>query len=249
MKLKSLGEDVLFRRIISASFALSVVSMIIIAVTERRCPCFAASCFEEFLVIFKFPFQVFAAGLALAAIRGMVFRSEQTARQIDETIKQNTFKNYFDHKKDFFDLLKSLEDTYQIIFIDKKTLYEKLFPGNSPANFDIISRGTSGNKSSLEFWVGSYNNAIGSINKNPDNYLSLGNASSFINWLAGFVVDLAQSNIAFSAHPNVYSISAFHDKLHVFGDMKKLNKFPVELSKAISDIGKVYEILVHYCFF
>jgi len=119
--------------------------------------CFSAQCFSNILIYFKFPLSLAAAGITLSGLRAVVFRSEQAARQLDELCRKNTFTDFLDHKKVFFDLLKSIEEENSkwICFKNKEALYRKMFGDNSPTQMDFVS-----NTGVLSDQIKNYNEGI-----------------------------------------------------------------------------------------
>lgn len=246
MNERTLGRDWLFWLCLGVGSLIAIVSTYFILQADGLNACPSYTCFNMSLEIFSFPIQAFSAGLVFAALRGIVFRSEQTARQIEEAIKQNVFKNYFDHSKGFLDVLDSVEQKYSIVFVDKKLMYKRFFPANSPFFFSPKSADTD-NFSPLFPWVERVNSHITDLNKNRLRYLNHSDAAFFVNWLAEFAVSLSEMGLEFKAGEGSCSISEFHDQKHIFKDIKVLNRFPENLEDAINDLSNIVEIVSGYC--
>ncbi|WP_108947038.1 hypothetical protein [Shewanella halifaxensis] len=88
----------------------------------------------EFL---KIPLILASLVFPAVAIVTSNHRSAQTLEQIVITHRQNTFSNYYSHRKAFFELLDSLEKDLSIKFYDKNKLYSGLFPNNSTLNVEV----------------------------------------------------------------------------------------------------------------
>jgi hypothetical protein len=74
----------------------------------------------------------------------LIFRSEQTARQIALSSQQirttsdnNLFNNFIAHKKEFIELLNGYEEDQNCKIKGKRQLYSKLYPHNNPSNLDF----------------------------------------------------------------------------------------------------------------
>jgi len=90
------------------------------------------------LETFKLPIGIIAAGLSLLLLFATQHRSEQLLEQInvghkalEESIKQNTLKNYYDSINDFE---KYISDNYLSDILEiknKRQLYKAFFPKNS----------------------------------------------------------------------------------------------------------------------
>jgi len=102
---------------------------------------FSGSCLNNFLDNMKFPMTLITATFALAGFWALIFRSNQTQKQIQVTIDNNTFNNFIAHKKEFNEILKEIEDQYKCIIIDKSFIYKKIFPENSPTSMTFKSNG------------------------------------------------------------------------------------------------------------
>lgn len=101
-------------------------------------PTFLPTCLETLFNNMKIPLGILTATVTIAGFWTLLFRSEQTAKQIEVTIENNIYKNYIDHKKDFFLLLKTIEDELGGKFIDSTAFYYRLFPTNSRLSFSPI---------------------------------------------------------------------------------------------------------------
>lgn len=254
MNEKTLGQDRWFRLILVMFGLIGLISMVAIALSEKRCPCFKAECFEEFLLLFKFPFQVFGAGLAVAAVRGVVFRSEQTAKQISlsdgqvkESIKQNSFKNYFDHKKDFDGFLDGLESEYGIRFIKKSNLYSQIFPKNGFDYFSPNSEEKNSDSSIVLSWQERFSSQITDINDNPK-YLfdSEPETSLFVLWLRNLAETLIYVKINISEMSGYLSVE--YDEQERFGvEGSQYNFFPEDLFNYLEHVADILDSLMDYC--
>ena len=247
MKEMTLGQDGWFWSFIGLGAAAALISLGFIIFSDNLTWCGNSTCFTDALEIFKFPIQAFTAGIALATLRALVFRSEQTAkqienslRQIDEAKNQNTYKNYFDHKKDFYDFLASLEDDFGIKFRNVHEMYGYLFPKNTPNNFSVLSHSLDSSKSPLEFWVEKYNAVIASM---KTDLLERNNSAMYVGWLRHLVS--AMDKVKFPE--GGFSVNSLHDKSGVFIGFESWNNFPDPLYISVERVGEMFEALIRYC--
>lgn len=104
-------------------------------------PIFSGYCLNNFSNNMKFPMALITATFALAGFWALIFRSNQTQKQIQITIDNNTFNNFIAHKNEFNEILKEIEERYKCIIIEKSFLYEQIFPENSPTSMTFESDG------------------------------------------------------------------------------------------------------------
>lgn len=104
--------------------------------------CIRPECFNNVLVIFDVPIKVATAGVALAGLYALVFRSRQTALQIEtaenaleEASRNNTYANYRAHKAEVFDEFDRIAEKRGFSVVQKNGLYRELFPLNGPQYF------------------------------------------------------------------------------------------------------------------
>ncbi|WP_444922227.1 hypothetical protein ACJJID_07895 [Microbulbifer sp. CnH-101-G] len=91
--------------------------------------------------IYKFPIAVFSLALPFTAFIATNHRSAQSAESLKRVELQNSFSNYFTHRKEFFDLLSELETKLKITFSDTGALYQNCFPRNKKIEFNIDPTG------------------------------------------------------------------------------------------------------------
>ena len=120
---------------------------------------FLPHCLENLVSNMRVPIGILTVTLTLLGFWALIFRSGQTARQIELTsnqieltINHNTFTNFLAHKKAFMELLGGLEEEYEVRFSNKENLYRKLFPRNAPNNVDF-----TGHEEGVIFLIGRYN--------------------------------------------------------------------------------------------
>ncbi|WP_318465446.1 hypothetical protein [Photobacterium leiognathi] len=103
--------------------------------------CFKPECFTNFLTYYAFPFKAATATAAILGIVAMLHKSKQTAeqialstQQIQTTINQNQYLNYFSHLKDFKEQINGLDLTI-LKPEPNNNAYKLIFPNNAPSNF------------------------------------------------------------------------------------------------------------------
>ncbi|WP_444912284.1 hypothetical protein [Microbulbifer sp. PAAF003] len=99
--------------------------------------CPSSKCLNNYLIYHQPIIKVATALIAIATIIGLIFRTNQTAYQMEHEHRKTIFSHYFEHKKMFFDALKNLEKEHGIRFKEKNSLYSLWFTKNAIDNFDI----------------------------------------------------------------------------------------------------------------
>lgn len=131
---KKLSSDFSFNLAFWGGVILGLLLSLVIAYLNHNNLdwCSKPECFSNLLAIYDFPIKVAVALITLSGIRALVFRSEQSAIQIEETEKQNIFSNYVAHRCEFFNVLKKIESEKSVNFYESQELYSRFFPSNSP---------------------------------------------------------------------------------------------------------------------
>ena len=134
--MKQLYQDRWFQVFLYCGLIIGFAIGIIILLFSNLELCFTAICFSNILIIFKFPLAVISSGIALAAFRSVMFRSEQAAKQMQELIRKNKFSDFLEHKKEFIRFTSEIESEQEgnLYFANKDVLYSNLFPKNNPQN-------------------------------------------------------------------------------------------------------------------
>lgn len=137
MKNTKLSEDTLLLSIALITISLVFTSILAILIMGDLKICWHYQCFTEILDIFKLPISFAAAGLAGAAFRATIFKSNQTQFQLTQTAQQNVFRNYIDHKNEFIEMLEKFEKVNNVKILDKTRVYRGLFPNNNTTNMEF----------------------------------------------------------------------------------------------------------------
>lgn len=120
--------------------------------------CFKVVCINYLYELFKIPLWILATALPLTGLVAAYHRSVQSARQIEETIKNNNFANYYKHIEKFHDRFKNLRmdtrDNRRVKpeFGDLDSLYVAVYPFNFSYKFNPIYK--KDEKSGLEVALG-----------------------------------------------------------------------------------------------
>jgi hypothetical protein len=88
-------------------------------------------CLNNFLPAMKLPIGILTATVTLVGIWSLIFRSQQTAKQIELTLQSNTYDQYRAHKNDFKEVLDDLEKSFKVSFINPFRLYQLIYPNNN----------------------------------------------------------------------------------------------------------------------
>lgn len=244
-RLRTLGQDCLFRTVLIVGGVFCSILVAWIGYQSREslnCLCRSHECFSEFLNIFKFPISIAMATLTLAGFVAVIFRSQQTAIQIQETINQNTFKNYIDHKKQFMEILKGFEEQYEVSFFSKDALYIKLFPFNSPVCVEFESRSLDSEKSALELWINNYNKHVKLFNSLHEEGI---NQRQLAEWMAHYIVNLFDLHLSFVGQHTYATVSSPFKRYFV--DDKKFQVYPKNLNNSFYIIENIFNSLCSFC--
>ncbi|WP_173496492.1 hypothetical protein [Shewanella sp. ISTPL2] len=119
-------------------FTMSSISIIINDVLEYDSKlCASNICFSTSL--FSFPIDVAKATVALLALAALLHKSEETQYQIKISISQNTYSNYFHHRKIINEELDSKLLDSDVKIVSFNSFYNLLFPKNKPNKFEFTS--------------------------------------------------------------------------------------------------------------
>lgn len=104
--------------------------------------------------VFKVPIWIAGLGLVLGGFVVTIFGSRKTYLQFQETLRQNTFKNYIDHFDQFDKAIKRLEqqEYYEDIkpkIFQKESVYKRYFPENNIKRLDISAHASRRKESAV----------------------------------------------------------------------------------------------------
>lgn len=114
---------------LSIKFAIDIY--IVNPLISECYPFYNAECQQILLNTMKLPILTLTATATLVSLWALVFRSQQTAIQIDLTLQNNMYSHYLSHKSEFIEVLSYLEKTFSITFINPHGLYRRIFPNNN----------------------------------------------------------------------------------------------------------------------
>ncbi|NSM24505.1 hypothetical protein HT094_09180 [Shewanella sp. ZOR0012] len=101
--------------------------------------CGTSKCFSYFVDLFSFPIEIMKATVALLAIVALLHKSEETQYQIKISLSQNTYSNYFHHRKIINEELDSKLLDSDVKIVSFNSFYNLLFPKNKPNKFEFTS--------------------------------------------------------------------------------------------------------------
>ncbi|WP_299660770.1 hypothetical protein [uncultured Psychromonas sp.] len=99
--------------------------------------CSGDNCTEEFVISSYVPSLILTLTITTAGFYALIFRSDQTTKQIAITTENNVFNNFVAHKKEFVELLESFEKDTACTIKNKRGLYKSLFPDNCPTKMSF----------------------------------------------------------------------------------------------------------------
>ncbi|WP_444914479.1 hypothetical protein [Microbulbifer sp. TRSA007] len=179
---------------------------------------------QEFIKYLSPAFKVAAGCIAIIGIISLIFRSEQTARQLDHAKgvleyekNKSSFSSYIEHRNLFEKTIKSIEEDLKIEFKDINTFYSDSFPENEIKNFkiEISAKSTIRKaKAGIETIIEEYTEYIGQ----------------------GFISEAVIIN-HYQKLANIYNMLHVKDhKLYTFNNYRNIN-----FDEAIRAIDKVIE--------
>ena len=236
-----LSSDLIFRISFWGGLGLGLILYVLLVVNNDLVFCFELSCYSGTLEIFSLPLSVVAGGMGPAAFRATIFRSDQTRAQISESILQNKFKNYIDHKKELMSLLDMIESAHGVKITNRPSLYKNLFPKNSPTCVMFESKELDCDRSWLDFQLDEFNeliieyNEIGTKICVNDKFLS---EREVARWLSNYLLLIFKLDITF---PDGLVISDQYKGL--FSDSDELNCIPPSIGNSFYVVSEYFEHL------
>ncbi|AWY01404.1 hypothetical protein A8139_16650 [Marinomonas primoryensis] len=236
-----LSSDLIFIISFWGGLAFGFLLYVLLMFNNDLVFCFDLSCYGRALDIFSLPLSVVAGGMGLAAFRATIFRSNQTRAQISESIVQNKFKNYIDHKKELMSLLDMLESAHGVTITNRPYLYKNLFPKNSPTCVMFDSKDLDCDRSWLDFQLDEFNeliikyNEIGTKICVDDKSLS---AQEVARWLSSYLLLICKLDINFP-----HSLIVSNQYIGLFSDSDKLNRIPPNIGNSFYVVSEYFEHL------
>ncbi len=249
-RVRTLGQDCVFRTLLFFGLLITafvVVWILVIDWDSITFKCESYSCMASIMDVLKLPIAILTAVFAVAGFYAVVFRSQQTSIQIQESLSQNIFKNYMDHKKLFMDILSGLQEQKKIEISNKEQIYAELFPFNSPLYVEFSSRSIDSEKSLIIFWFDEFNSKMAKLDEIFQG--SISNEGRFVHtdvfarWLSGYSSFLLEMHISFAGGAKVTSqIGAKY-----FGGREALMGIPSDLELSFSQMQYVLQTLSRFC--
>lgn len=93
--------------------------------------------FNNFLSIFRLPLGILALLIPIIALLAANHRSSQTKAQLDSTLEQNNFSNYFKHLEEFTLYYREQQPKKSLELLSPRKVYSKLFPLSQSGNYQV----------------------------------------------------------------------------------------------------------------
>jgi hypothetical protein len=239
-----LSSDLIFILSFWGSLFIGLLLYLFLIINNDLVLCFDLSCYSKAMDIFSLPLSVVAGGMGLAAFRATIFRSNQTRMQISETIAQNKFKNYIDHKKELMILLDMLQSAHDVKIINRPHLYKTLFPKNSPVCVVFDSKELDCDRSWLDFQLDEFNKLIDKYNeigaKICVNDKSL-SEREVARWLSDYLFLIFKLDLTFSS-----SVMVSDKYRGLFSDIDELNHIPSSIGSSFYVVSEYFEHLASF---
>lgn len=123
---------------------LALVFTLIVAVPEypfNTNVCETVACMENSISHFKHPLWIISGLISFLVITNLLFKTTISEKTLQYSIAQNTFSNYFEHRKQFIDYITEHHDLAKLICDSKRThrrYYPKAGEGKLEFNQAII---------------------------------------------------------------------------------------------------------------
>lgn len=140
-KLPQLHETWLFRLSYAVPLLVAIITFLI-SVDFSFIWVRSGDGLEFFVSRYKYSLAAIGFIPALMGLVAINYRSIQLNIQTDITTTQNEFTNYFKHREEFNNQLKTIEEELNITFSNSNELYKDLFPNNSMTHLNVVSEGT-----------------------------------------------------------------------------------------------------------
>ncbi|AWY01006.1 hypothetical protein A8139_14215 [Marinomonas primoryensis] len=242
---KKLSQDIWFRLSFWGGLLLGGLLSLLLILNNDLEFCAQLTCYSYSLELFALPIHVVASGMALAAFRATIFRSDQTNTQIEAAIVQNRFKNYIDHKKEFMNLLDAFESSYDVKIKSRLYLYKNIFPENSPTRMKFDSKNLNNDKSWIDSFLTQFNESIkefeGLHMRISVNYNSPSN-NEIARWLSSYLMLIHQLDINF---PRSQMVSESFKGL--FSSYDHINMIPPNIGESLLVISAYFKDLASFC--
>ncbi|WP_041522043.1 hypothetical protein [Gilvimarinus agarilyticus] len=146
----------------SATLVVLIAGAILVDWSAENYPnvCFNKPGCYQYFISFLSEGTTKVAALITLSILGFyatIYRSYQTAEMLNQTEINNTFRNYLEHKNNFYKLIENFNEKSEDLHVyDSNQLYGKCFPSNSHIDFSPIDN----RNNFLETAIDSYNEWI-----------------------------------------------------------------------------------------
>ncbi|QLE09609.1 hypothetical protein HYD28_11940 [Pseudoalteromonas shioyasakiensis] len=244
MENKTLWKSKLLWSAIIIGVGIAVGSSIVIMnSTDNLVWCENSACFSSFLELFDFPLKALSATLFVAGFIAVIHRSEQTYHQIEIAREQNTFANYYEHKKKFIEMLSQFAEEHDVEIKGKSKLYKELFPFNNHKELELVSKGEQGGSSSLYYFIDRYNVYLSDLKllfkkKPAGGEMKLN--STFCNLLDSFLILASQIGVV---PKSTFQIDDTYKT-----QVKNNRELPKDFNNFIFVVGEMLEELAFFSF-
>lgn len=177
------------------------------------------SCLNNFLPAMKLPIGILTATVTLVGIWSLIFRSQQTAKQIELTLKSNTYDQYRSHKDDFKEVLSDLEKTFGVSFINPFRLYQLIYPHNNPQSVSFTHH---------EKYLLDINNELKQLATELNSHLNWSDESFKPKKIQLIKIATATHNLSFKLHCDVPKYFDLNELMHLDVELNELaDSYPV----------------------
>jgi hypothetical protein len=247
LEVSGLSKNIWFKVSLWGGFLLALIVTVIIILYNEFQWCSKVVCFSNFLEIFDVPIKIVSTSMALAAFVAVIDRSNKTKHQIDLSISQNVFKNFLDHRAEFYKTLDDLTADNDNCFKNRGVLYTILFPNNNMKNIEFTSSSKTEETPQLILFISQYNDLIDKLNnvllKKNDN-ICIPNAS--VKAIARIIPDFLRLTMEACYYPN--QVKKVESRWSGYINSDVFEGIPDDMELFISSFGNVLAQLVDFCF-
>ncbi|WP_333973813.1 hypothetical protein, partial [Alteromonas mediterranea] len=118
---------------------LALVYTLIVAVPEypfNTKICETVACMENSISHFKHPLWIVSGLISFLVITNLLFKTTISEKTLQYSLAQNTFSNYFEHRKQFIDYIAEHHDLAKLI-CDSKRTHRLYYPRAGEGKFEF----------------------------------------------------------------------------------------------------------------
>lgn len=242
---KPLSQSRLFWLTFIFGILAAIATTIVITSNNKFIGCADVQCFSNFLEYFAVSIKILSATFFVAGFVAVIHRSKQTHHQIEISLKQNSFKNYLDHKAELAAVLYAFEEEFQVEVKGKHSLYRKLFPRNSTQEVSFLTHADNDGDIFIDNKITNFHKCVDKYNEFGEAYINKEGIKPnqyFTPWLADYLLLTMELGFYEKSTNKIHSDWYGHLTPDLFKGI------PKDIEKHILTLGKLLLELQHFCY-